>query len=186
MKVENKTCSKCGELQNLSEFAKDKNRKDGLHPHCKTCRRNYGTPYARKRRSNPILKARELETSKRWRMKNPEKYKESTKRSNSKKTKEDQKSSFIKSVYGITLDEYNTMLEMQNGVCAICSNKEVAKSRYTGTRRLSIDHDHKTGKIRGLLCSKCNFGISAFHDDIEKMFSAIIYLQTNNKNNING
>lgn len=56
----------------------------------------------------------------------------------------------LKYKYNITIEEYDHMLVYQNGVCAICKQVDV-----TG-RRLAVDHDHETGKIRGLLCSSCN------------------------------
>ena len=59
--------------------------------------------------------------------------------------------------YGITQEEYEAMLSNQGHVCWICKEK--------GKRRLTIDHDHETGKIRGLLCCNCNFGLGFFNDD---------------------
>lgn len=56
--------------------------------------------------------------------------------------------------YGITESDYNAMLEKQGGVCAIC--KERADGNRTWTKKLAIDHDHSTGKVRGLLCFRCN------------------------------
>ena len=76
--------------------------------------------------------------------------------------------------YSITTEEYNSKLYEQNGQCAICG------SETTGHRmqsNLLVDHDHKTGKIRGLLCSKCNRGLGQFDDDPELMMSAIRYIQ---------
>lgn len=58
----------------------------------------------------------------------------------------------LRSRYGITRDEYNAMLEVQDGRCAICG-KEGGGSRGN---MLDVDHDHETGKVRGLLCRACN------------------------------
>ena len=55
----------------------------------------------------------------------------------------------LKHLYNITLEQYDRMFERQNGVCAICDKPQLNK-------RLSVDHNHGTGKVRGLLCSRCN------------------------------
>ena len=57
----------------------------------------------------------------------------------------------LKKLYGITLDEYNTLYELQDGKCAICG-----KHNSEFTKSLAVDHDHKTSKIRELLCILCN------------------------------
>ena len=57
--------------------------------------------------------------------------------------------------YGITIDEYNKMLQVQNGRCAICGE-------LPSNKRLCIDHDHNTGAVRGLLCIGCNVAIGWF------------------------
>lgn len=72
--------------------------------------------------------------------------------------------------YGITAEEYDVMLAQQGGVCAIC------KAPPT-TRRLAVDHDHETGKIRGLLCSRCNPALGMLLDKIEHAQSLIEYLE---------
>lgn len=66
----------------------------------------------------------------------------------------------LKQNYNISLEEYNKLLEIQNSVCAIC--KKICK---TG-RSLSVDHNHKTGKNRGLLCQKCNSILGFMDEDI--------------------
>ncbi len=82
--------------------------------------------------------------------------------------------------YGITLDKYNDMLIEQDNVCKICKCPETASdSRYGKTRELAIDHDHETGRVRGLLCMSCNTGISRFKDNIDLLTSAIKYLEFN-------
>lgn len=80
--------------------------------------------------------------------------------------------------YGITLDVYHEMFKDQNGVCAICGNKETAVDRTTQeTRRLAVDHCHKTGKVRALLCTNCNTLIGRANDSVEVLKSAITYLE---------
>jgi hypothetical protein len=79
---------------------------------------------------------------------------------------------FIKNKFGITPEDYDRLLEAQGGVCAICK-------RYPPHRRikrLCVDHDHKTGRIRGLLCSRCNSGIGMLQDDEASLSGAIAYL----------
>ena len=61
--------------------------------------------------------------------------------------------------YGITLEQYNQMLDAQGGVCAICKKPETAKGNHGTARELAVDHCHDTGKVRGLLCSQCNTAI---------------------------
>lgn len=77
----------------------------------------------------------------------------------------------LKRTYGISFAEYEKMLNAQNGKCAICGTTS------TGSRKaFHVDHDHKTGKIRGLLCSQCNTGIGNLRDDIGLLERAIEYL----------
>jgi hypothetical protein len=71
-------------------------------------------------------------------------------------------------VYGITLNEFEEMAKRQNGVCAIC----LKPSR----KILQVDHCHKTGKVRGLLCGKCNMFLEHVNDDAEFLFRASSYL----------
>lgn len=74
--------------------------------------------------------------------------------------------------FGITPDEYDQMLEAQGGVCAIC-----ASTCATG-RRLAVDHDHRTGAVRGLLCFRCNVALGKFDDDLDLFASATNYLRS--------
>lgn len=80
-----------------------------------------------------------------------------------------------KKKYGITADEYQSMLVSQNGVCAIC------KKKCTCGRSLAVDHNHETGLVRGLLCSKCNRAIGLFDDSYELLLVAANYLQNRDK-----
>lgn len=76
-------------------------------------------------------------------------------------------------IYGITPQIYNDIFEKQNGVCAICGNIQDRKNR----KMLAVDHCHNTGKVRGLLCDKCNIGLGHF-DNVKDLELAINYLQT--------
>lgn len=78
--------------------------------------------------------------------------------------------------YGITLEEYDTMLAEQNFVCAICKNPETMRTSSGKTCNLSVDHDHSNGNIRGLLCRSCNVGLGNFSDDIRLLRAASLYL----------
>lgn len=73
--------------------------------------------------------------------------------------------------YGVTQEMYLSMIAKQGGGCAICGASE-----STGGRRLAIDHCHITGKVRGVLCEKCNFGLGHFADDPNLLKNAIAYL----------
>ena len=81
----------------------------------------------------------------------------------------------LKFAYGITLREYDVLLEQQGGVCAICGGK--------GQRGLCVDHNHTTGEIRKLLCNSCNFILGYAKEDITILQRTIDYLQayTNKK-----
>lgn len=76
----------------------------------------------------------------------------------------------------MTVVDYEFMLKSQNGVCAICGQSETKK---TGNKidLLSVDHQHTTSKIRGLLCSKCNVGLGNFRDDPKLLRKATEYLE---------
>lgn len=79
----------------------------------------------------------------------------------------------LKQRYGLTLADYNRMFTEQGGVCAICSQPEIHSYR----RRLSVDHDHETGEVRGLLCHACNTGLGKFFENAELLEVAAAYLR---------
>jgi len=83
---------------------------------------------------------------------------------------------YIHPKYGITTEEWNTMLEQQDGACAICG---VTAEEYG--KRFSIDHCHTTGVIRGLLCMHCNTALGHFRDDVESLERAVKYLEKVNE-----
>lgn len=109
-----------------------------------------------------------------WRDSNPDKVKEINRKyrkSNPEKVALKQRRCSLKRKYGITLDDYNSMLEAQGGRCAICGEEKA--------ETLSVDHDHETGKVRGLLCAHCNHVVGFARDKIELLESTIRYLTDN-------
>lgn len=75
----------------------------------------------------------------------------------------------LKKAYGITTEDYNKMLYAQKGVCKICNTKS--------QKNLHVDHCHKTGKVRGLLCGRCNMSLGAMKENIQFIKNMIIYLE---------
>ena len=79
--------------------------------------------------------------------------------------------------YGITPENYKELFTKQEGKCAICSSSEVSVARRS--YNLFVDHDHKTGKVRGLLCHHCNTGLGHYRDNTVILQKAIEYLNAN-------
>jgi hypothetical protein len=77
----------------------------------------------------------------------------------------------LKRNYGITLNEHTQMYEGQNGVCAVC--EKPGDGRW---KKLCVDHDHKTGKVRQLLCRRCNMILGQAYDDASLFSEFILYL----------
>ena len=81
---------------------------------------------------------------------------------------------YLKDSYGITIEEYVSMFNAQNGCCAICDKQTALNAK--GSARLAVDHSHKTGKVRGLLCMECNQALGKFKDSTEILRKALGYL----------
>lgn len=85
--------------------------------------------------------------------------------------------------FGITLEQYQKLLADQNGVCKICGTFKLNRQQ----RRMGVDHCHKSGNIRGILCDWCNQGLSRFNDNVDLLQRAINYIKTNGEDvNIGG
>lgn len=130
----------------------------------------------RPRRYNPdYIPLTKKEQRKRYRTKYKEKIKERSRIYNIEK-----KSTVIKNYnlkkFGITLDDYNRMLRYQSNLCAIC--KELETTKLNGKiKLLSVDHCHTTGKVRELLCCRCNLSIGRFEESTQLLQNAIDYLK---------
>lgn len=144
-----KQCKTCGETKPKSEFYKNKSRKDGLQSQCKSCKK---------------LIARK------WAKANPQKVKASQ-QAYIKANPDIPRGGQYRRKYGITIADYDQMLEDQGGVCKICGTDT------PGARgRFHIDHCHTTGNVRGLLCNNCNHLLGNAQDNPKTLANAIAYL----------
>ncbi len=150
-----KTCTKCKVVQTVDDFYRDARCKSGYRSVCKTC---------------VNAKARE------WQRNNPDRMKAISARGREKMRQSGRlKDRYLRDRFGITIEDYNRMLDEQNGACAICGRPET--SMHQGKiRDLAVDHCHATGRVRGLLCGNCNNGLGRFEDDPDRMLAAAIYV----------
>jgi hypothetical protein len=153
-----KVCRRCHEDLDLSSYSKDKSARDGLQKLCKACDSKKGRAYYNKNKENILYKQK----------KHP-RYK-------SRLTSKTNRYSRVNRVYNLSPFEYDSLIISQDSKCAICGLKSLVS--------LSVDHNHDccNGRtscgecVRGLLCNRCNLGLGAFDDNIDKLLQAIDYL----------
>lgn len=146
-----KACSRCRVVKARTEFNRNKVNRDGLNYLCRECSRAYHRADQRKRRAE-----------------NP-KYLGYTRKRN------------LWNKYGLTLAGYADLLASQHGCCGICKRSPGQQSRKTGRMSaevFDVDHDHNSGKVRGLLCSTCNRALGLFNDCAVALRNAAEYLET--------
>lgn len=172
---ESKVCRKCGEEKTLSNFMYTK-RRDGVMYHvgtCLKCEQGYQEVW---RATHPDERR---ESNKAWSEANAEckkAYARDYYRARVAADPEDMQRRGRKSVlssYGLTPEDYDEIFKAQNGVCAICSNPP---GTGPSSKYLHVDHSHKTGVVRALLCDFCNRGLGIFRDDPDILMAAAAYL----------
>ena len=155
-----RTCTKCGTEKADTEFYKDKKGPRGRTHQCKQCYRDYNVEFDKK---NPGR--RRGQRAEWWRQYG---YKYSNgaycRRSN------------LKRFYKMTLEDYDRMHKVQDGRCAICRRPETYK-RLGKVMNLSVDHNHITGEVRGLLCHACNRGVGLLRDSADTLLAAAAYVR---------
>jgi len=150
-----KLCKMCGQEKPKTDFLLEVARFDGVSPYCRACMKEKHDKWNAehpKQRQGHITK---------WNTLNPER-------------KEYHRRTGVLGRYGLTNADYEQMLLAQGGKCAICGSENV---NYKGRHFLCVDHDHKTGKSRSLLCTTCNAGIGSFKDDPNLLQQALDYLR---------
>lgn len=181
-------CTKCNIEQSITEFRKDQHNPTGYHVHCRTCFNlsqkkyraenkiavnTYANDYYKKN-AERIKAMRKLRKEGQPTIEHHSKLKTFDEnsyynRGGWKKSKE--KTWKKRGIVGMTYDLYEKMLIAQNYKCIICDTK------HFDTKKLHVDHCHKTGKVRGLLCNNCNNGMGKLGDSIERLKLVINYLK---------
>jgi hypothetical protein len=185
--MQTKVCTTCGVEKEISEFPKAKFGKYGVSSKCKVCSKQY---YEDNKERFKQQKQQHIASIPDYHKNYYQEHKEARKLAN-KKCSEKIKNNpelYLKALlkyrayklkikFGVTLDDYNKMFEAQNGVCAICGKPETSVDwRTKNIKYLAVDHDHQTGKVRGLLCSKCDRGIGYFDEERDLFYKVINYL----------
>ena len=160
-----KRCKHCHHEKPLSAFYGDKAARDGLRPECKAC------TAARRKQWYAVNKEREIARVKGWQQENAERLNTYRRqRRTNPAVKQRDRANYLKRKYGMTLEDYDRLLVEQGGGCAICGRPprdDIA---------LHVDHDHETGRVRGLLCFPCNNTLGDFGDDPIRLYVAAAYL----------
>jgi hypothetical protein len=175
--ITTKKCAKCGVEKSLDQFFRKTARPDGLSCSCKECEK--GHPVIprdawKTRNERMCTKCEMVKSIDQFHFRSAKHTirfpwckvchpKEET-------TPEVTRRRKLQYKYGISTDEYDRLFMEQNGVCLIC------KSPPKEGRRLSVDHDHETGLVRGLLCQPCNLGLGSFRDNPIRLMAALTYL----------
>lgn len=157
-------CNKCFLEKDINCFGIDKSTKTGYNYTCKECR-------------NTILRSRY--DPERTRIKNINNSNQRKQFYRSDRGIEISRRSWLLKQYNITLEEYNALNTTQNGLCAICFESEI----YYRNKVLCVDHDHKTGEIRGLLCNRCNRALGLLKEEKQILLNAIKYLEKHESKN---
>lgn len=179
-----KKCWTCLTEKNEDEFYVSKRHPERVQRRCKVCvlesnrrwaRHKYAQDKKDTKRRNLIERERQKAYAREWSAKNPDKARERSQRWRERNPGYRYKV-HLRKAYGLSWDEYMAMHTSQMGMCAICKGPQT--STYKGRIRwLSVDHDHKAGKVRGLLCFHCNAGLGHFLDDAARVRSALSYLE---------
>lgn len=163
------TCSRCKETKPATAFGKDKRKVNGLSSWCKPCCSYAASRWARNNRQRADETRRRLRDG--W---SPErKEQELAKRRQRDAARKDHLVAWRRQYfYGLSSEDYANLLLAQGGQCAICHADQPG-----GRHGWNVDHDHKTGRVRGLLCRACNMSLGGFKDDVEILLSAVRYLE---------
>lgn len=156
-----KHCARCKKTKPIKQFKLRGASAKGYRSYCLVCESEYRKQY---------------QSTKKFSDKQKKKY-HSESAAARKKRQERYRSNALQKKFGITVEEYETLLKQQNYVCAFCGKPEKAKSKIGKIRRLCVDHCHKTGRVRGLLCYMCNHTIARLGDDIESAEKLLRYMK---------
>jgi len=149
--MKTKWCGRCKADLPLTYFAKNSAKKDGLQERCTPCRNEH---YNKNRADISERRRASYCTDTSWERK-------------------------IQYAYNLTKEDFLKMLDSQGNVCAICRSDDWGCGKKT--TRPHVDHNHETGKVRGLLCNNCNRSLGLLKDNADVLKSAVKYLEDNNE-----
>ena len=181
-----KTCTKCTAAKPETEFSRYKVGKPGLRAICRQCVNDYSRgrfPQDKEkikqsnRKNYQKYKERRTGYARRYRENNREKVKAYL-RAYHAKNRDSARAYELLRKYNITIDEYAVLSDTQEGLCAICKRPETRKQKGV-LLPLVVDHCHETGRVRALLCFRCNTMIGYADDEIERLLAAVDYLKLN-------
>lgn len=180
---EGKFCRGCGATKPFTSFAADRNRPDGFQPRCRACVAAYSAAYYRRKRAAAGRTVREKVSV-------PEGHKRCPSCGEVKpysewernKTSSDgwcsycrpcrgarNRDAYFRRKYGLSAEDLSVMIAEQRGICCICLT----------ARAEHVDHCHKTGRVRGVLCFSCNAALGQFKDQPAVMRRAAAYVEGN-------
>lgn len=156
-----KICVKCGMEKPLSAFYKQSDMRDGLRNNCKACHLNAHKDWYSRNREYEIARVSK------WQKENADRVNEVQRNNRARRGdeyKKQEREGHLRRKYGLTQNMFEALVLAQLGKCAICQISEGME--------LHVDHDHRSNKVRGLLCGKCNKAIGLMNDDVRLMDSA--------------
>lgn len=152
--IQSKRCSDCSETKSWEFFYKDKRSKDGLQRRCKTCHAIRAREWWAKNGKQAYQQHKQQQQD--WRVKNPERYAARQRRYH------------LRRKYGFDQAEFQQRIVEQGGKCACCGD---------GGIELVVDHCHRVGKVRELLCQSCNKMLGCANDSVQRLMAAVRYLE---------
>lgn len=151
--METLNCTKCKETKPISDFSIRKERPNGkkYHSWCEGCRNKNTVKWRKNKKKESPETEKEMKEYQRYH----------------------NRKCHLKTTYGLNIEDYNRMFEQQDGKCAICGSKDTGNIKQ---KNLSVDHNHKTGQIRQLLCCNCNRTAGNIEMNLEIVDKIRLYL----------
>jgi hypothetical protein len=172
-------CRVCQELKEDSEY-KISNKRLGTHIHtCKNCMKSKAK----------LFRQTHKEKIRDYQLKYYHEHRELLSRNRSEYSKnhpEKFRARSMKRHFNISLEEYSELFNLQQGLCSICGRPESTRTSTGNLKNLAVDHDHISGKVRGLLCHNCNLALGMFEDNPNFLISALEYLKLSPEFNVSG
>ena len=164
-----KRCPKCKIIKLLYDFPKSRCRANGVGSWCKVCKRVYNREFYTRNKEAIIKRTKDYRAS------NKDKVADFHKTPKRRATK---RAWTLKKKYGLSMQDYNTILAQQGGVCSICGEAETAKDVAGNLKPMSVDHSHVTGVVRTLLCDRCNKLVGALEKNPARTAQILEYINT--------